>query len=382
MPRKILVGGAALFTACTGGVPSIIASPITINPALFSTVALTASEKTVTQNSILTAAVVHRETVIPTRNVVTLLREASSISVVENVTTGVVYPPSSYSVVAGKLHVNNTIPMLPAAWLNTKVAGSAYEAQSYRKDGTELRLEFDYFQNQIEVTYEAAAPLQHLSKISSLPKMTKLMAAQAQVAITFVGDSITVGGDSSELLGVAPNQKPWAKLVAGYLTDKNPQVRYRNVAMGGMTAAFGANPAQTDLAQKTDVLVVAYGMNDQSETMPKATFKAHYRTMMDRAKAQNPNVEFLLVVGFRPELTWQYSHAEYMDLYRDAVIELAAEYTLAGNHTVYVDVMAEFDRMLQRKLFGDICSNGVNHPNDFGHVLYAQTILHRLGFLP
>jgi hypothetical protein len=31
--------------------------------------------------------------------------------------------------------------------------------------------------------------------------------------------------------------------------------------------------------------------------------------------------------------------------------------------------------LLRHKSFYDLTGNGVNHPNDFGHVIYAQTIV-------
>ena len=31
--------------------------------------------------------------------------------------------------------------------------------------------------------------------------------------------------------------------------------------------------------------------------------------------------------------------------------------------------------MFKRKSFHDLTGNGINHPNDFGHRLYAQVIL-------
>ena len=34
-----------------------------------------------------------------------------------------------------------------------------------------------------------------------------------------------------------------------------------------------------------------------------------------------------------------------------------------------------WDALLKRKSFYDLTGNGVNHPNDFGHMVYAQTLL-------
>jgi hypothetical protein len=60
--------------------------------------------------------------------------------------------------------------------------------------------------------------------------------------------------------------------------------------------------------------------------------------------------------------------------------ELAAQYSAAGNRCIVADVTSEYDRLVQKKGFEHTTGTGVNHPCDFGHVLYTQTILHRMGF--
>ncbi|MEI7733536.1 MAG: hypothetical protein WCO56_28460 [Verrucomicrobiota bacterium] len=34
-----------------------------------------------------------------------------------------------------------------------------------------------------------------------------------------------------------------------------------------------------------------------------------------------------------------------------------------------------WSQMMERKRYHDLTGNGVNHPNDFGHRLYAQVLL-------
>lgn len=378
MPQSYLIRGA--YTT-----PPNVASAVPVVKVAnkFTAVALTANELTYLNRNLWTAAQVDRETVLPYRRDIPLLRSITSISRVENLVAGIVYPPADYSVVAGNLRINvgGSIPMLAAAWPNTASGNPTWAAQSIKKDGSPIRLEWDYFPNQLEVTYAPSATLAMLANPSPLPRLASFVKRGLDVGITFVGDSITVGGDASITFGWQPLQQQWAKLVAGYLTTLSPAVVYRNVATGGMTAAFGADQNQTDLQVATDVLVIAYGMNDQAGRMTKATLKSHYNTMIARTKAYNANAEFVFVSGMRPQLEWAYSYAYLMDVYREAMIELVAELAAAGTYAVLVDVTSEWDRAMTRKVFADITTNGVNHPNDFGHVLYAQTILSRLGFL-
>jgi hypothetical protein len=60
---------------------------------------------------------------------------------------------------------------------------------------------------------------------------------------------------------------------------------------------------------------------------------------------------------------------EQFPLYRDALKKLC------GPDIVLADMTSMWDALLKRKSFYDLTGNGVNHPNDFGHMVYAQTLL-------
>jgi hypothetical protein len=55
--------------------------------------------------------------------------------------------------------------------------------------------------------------------------------------------------------------------------------------------------------------------------------------------------------------------------YRDALASLTGEGVALANLT------AVWEELLKSKHDYDLIGNGLNHPNDFGHRLYAQTIL-------
>ena len=48
---------------------------------------------------------------------------------------------------------------------------------------------------------------------------------------------------------------------------------------------------------------------------------------------------------------------------------------LCGKGIVLADMTEMWDSLLKAKSFLDITGNGVNHPNDFGHRVYAQVLL-------
>jgi hypothetical protein len=55
--------------------------------------------------------------------------------------------------------------------------------------------------------------------------------------------------------------------------------------------------------------------------------------------------------------------------YRDALAEFV------GPGVALADVTQVWDVLLKSKHDLDLTGNGLNHPNDYGHRLYAQTIL-------
>ena len=48
---------------------------------------------------------------------------------------------------------------------------------------------------------------------------------------------------------------------------------------------------------------------------------------------------------------------------------------LSGPGVVLADMTSMWEALLTRKRFYDLTGNGVNHPNDFGHTIYAQSLL-------
>ena len=324
---------------------------------------------------------VERETILPNQRTHALMRDIASIQRVENVARGITYSVGDYSVTNGKFTINasSTIPLLPFDWTHQVPPGCIYCKDQYGVDS--IRYGLDYFQNQLQVTYTPQALAQRSSTADQLPRMNQLMNARSSLKITFVGDSITVGRDSSRVLGLAPSQDGWADLVSGYLHSKNPYVRVRNVAVGGTDANFATNPANVNLAPYTDVLVVAYGMNDQSGMRAPSDFRQSLEIIVNSALQANPLLEVVLVSSFRPlPESFVAKSTYYLDGYRAEMMKYASMLTARGNKAIVVDVTSEIDSVISRKRFVDITSNGVNHPNDFGHMLYAQTVLRRLGW--
>lgn len=207
-----------------------------------------------------------------------------------------------------------------------------------------------------------------------LPRFHRLLGEERPVRLCAVGDSITHGYDASGFHGFAPAQPAFATIVADGIRAAAPatSVTLDNLAVAGSTSEQGRWLAPDVAALDPDLVLVAFGMNDACYAAAEE-LAGHLTDFMTWVRSRHPEVEFILVSPMLPtvECTWVEHHrfAEY----RHA---LAA---LARPGVVLADVTAVWESILSRKHRQDLSGNGSNHPNDFGHRVYAQTVLATIG---
>jgi acyl-CoA thioesterase I len=232
-----------------------------------------------------------------------------------------------------------------------------------------------YHSLQVEVTY-TFAPGQWKGYVPQyagaiLPRTTAKLKAASAVKILLMGDSISYGYNSTKLVGTQPFTPNYGELVAGALRlNYRSAITFKNHAVDGSRSSAGLTlAANLHLGADTpDLVIVAYGMNDVTARSASA-FQQNVQGIIDTIRKEAPNVEFLLVSSMLPNPETSLVPNDQFVPYRDA---LAA---LAGPGVAFADETAVWQEVLKRKSFLDITGNAVNHPNDFGHELYAQTIL-------
>ena len=146
------------------------------------------------------------------------------------------------------------------------------------------------------------------------------------------------------------------------------KVTLQNRAVGDWTAPQGASDLDALIASKPDLVIIAYGMNDVGYRDPVA-FSKTVSGMLDHIHKANPNIEVILVAPMTGHAQWVRTPPEMLALYRDALK------SLIGPGVALADVTSLWQELLRHKREIDLTGNGVNHPNDFGHRLYAQAIL-------
>ena len=307
----------------------------------------------------------------------TLMRDVVRIISVRNRQTGQTYTPGTdYSVSANGhmvIPAGSQIPTFPANWTSTPPAGYQYIA--YRSDGSPIRISHDYQLHQIAVTYEGGVYGGSFQTLTpSAGNTTSKLSSGQSVAITYIGDSITYGSDTTWEMNVNPRQKGYADLVADHLAALYPgHVYMRNKAVAGTTSYDGAQNAASYVGDTaSDMVVIAYGMNDAGAGVTSSQFESNLRTIISAARTANPSCDIVLVLSWpsNPEVNPQ--NWTPFAWYYTAVTNIASN--TAG--VVIANVTSPtWDYILSRKSFYDITANGINHPSDWMQTIYAQIVL-------
>ena len=231
-----------------------------------------------------------------------------------------------------------------------------------------------FHDHDFEVTYRRAGfetPKKKATSTAttSLQRTLQMLRSATTIKMGVSGDSISTGLDASGTTQTQPNQQGYPDLVAAQLMKSyGCDVLLNNRAVSGWSIANGVQDLDAMLESAPDLLIVAYGMNDVGRRDP-VWFGQQAKIIYDRSKAKLPNVEIIWVASMLGNKEWMHTPREMFFSYRD---ELAK---LIGPDAVLADLTSVWQELLGNKHDLDLTGNGLNHPNDFGHRLYAQAIL-------
>jgi hypothetical protein len=229
-----------------------------------------------------------------------------------------------------------------------------------------------YHERQIEVSYEPAARdwafPPSVSSLDQLPRLKRLLTAKAPVRVVLFGDSIAAGCNASRFQGCRPYQPAFGELVAWRLERHcGSRVTLMNHSRGGGTSAYGATQAESQVAWfRPDLTIIAFGMNDRAPAR-RDGYRANLERIIDTVRATSPDTEFVVVTSMLNNPRQPDGSGPVLRLRDDAL-------RIARPGLAVVDVTAAHQELLQRKSYLDLSGNGVNHPNDFLHRVYAQRV--------
>lgn len=232
-----------------------------------------------------------------------------------------------------------------------------------------------FHERNLEITYRRANLAEPFAPTppSGLSRTLSRLRNKEKVMIAVSGDSISTGLDASGTTASLPYQPGYPELVAAQLTkDFSADVHLVNRSVAGWSIANGLQDLDELLKSQPDLLIVAYGMNDVGRRDPQ-WFADQAEQLQTRARTTLPEIEILWVTPMLGNREWVHTPRPMFFAYRDALQGIVKP----GD--AVADVTHVWDIMTQNKHDLDLTGNGLNHPNDYGHRLYAQTILE---FLP
>ncbi len=236
---------------------------------------------------------------------------------------------------------------------------------------------FIYFSGCASNPYQLRVTYRHADRWDGfVPPATpgKLPAARAALQnggtlkIGILGDSISVGCGSSRIESLPPLEPGYPERFAARLKEAFPaaDISLENVSVGGKNSTWGIERAD-EFTAAPDLAVIAFGMND---SLTPDEFAANITAIIGRLRAANPAVECVLMATMLPNAeAFKWFHGQ--DKYEAPLQALAAD----DPSLVLCPMTSMSDALYRRgKRFYDINSNNINHPNDFLHQVYADTL--------
>ncbi len=249
------------------------------------------------------------------------------------------------------------------------------------KDGKYIYAwEIEPNRHQISVSYEhngewtGAVPV---NQSAAIPKTIEKLKKGQTIKIGITGDSITYGRGCSGDFGYGAKTPRYASLVDNYLRARFPSANIitENVGYGGKAAVWGAESVQR-FTIIPDVCIVALGENDI--ITPTDTYRIYMQNTVNALRELNPDMEIIVVspmTGNKELVGSTGTEGGYYGekaKFEDELCKIAK----AATGVIVAPVMSITKSLYDNgKRFEDVNSNNLNHPNDYIHRVYAQTIL-------
>ena len=197
-----------------------------------------------------------------------------------------------------------------------------------------------------------------------LVDIRKKLEAGGPFKVVSYGDSITAGGEASEV------DFQFTRRYARYLQARFPKskIEIQDVSIPGHTSRQGIDwfDKKMGTVEKLDLALVGFGMNDQNKGgVEPEKFKNNLIAIVKLIK-ERKGANVILFSAFPPHDNWHYG------THRMARFAAATQQAAAEANCAYVDVYGTWEMVLKRKDQSSLLSNNINHPNDFGHWLYEQ----------
>jgi lysophospholipase L1-like esterase len=209
---------------------------------------------------------------------------------------------------------------------------------------------------------------------SQLANTRARLKSAAPIRLVTLGDSISTGANASASAGAPPLQPGYPDLVARGLESRfGSKLTSVNLSVGGMDSAWGLTRVPAVLAESPDLVLLAFGMNDASGRRTPDEFARLIGDTLHQIRSARPACDVILVSPMTANPEWTHSAPELYPGYASALANLT------GPGSALADVTTIWSSVVKRKPCLCLTGNGLNHPNDFGHRLYADVVLATIG---
>ena len=321
----------------------------------------------------------YMESVLPVENQyggmdpIQLLYPIDEIIEVKNAELTVTYKKGvDYAVAGGKLIIadDGAIPTMSYNEVHPITGQTGFEDVN---GGYVCFSEGDYFHSkQIVVTYTHAEEYEGYvpeGKSDLLSNVTMKLQKGEDIDLLVLGDSISVGANSSGFTGVSPFIPTYPELFAKQLaTVYGSKVTLVNPSVGGKDVIWGMSKINgvLETSNNVDLAVIAFGMNDGNKAL--ATFTEYLGEIVNSVKTKFPDADVMLIATMLPNPDAKFFYLNQVNFY-DAMVE-----TCEKEGVAVVNMTGVHESLLQRKKYADMTGNNVNHPNDYLARVYAQTL--------
>ena len=203
---------------------------------------------------------------------------------------------------------------------------------------------------------------------TGLPNTIARLENKKSLKVEFYGNSIEVGHNASGFERVPPYMPAWPELVIRKLQERyHVDISFINRSVAGRLAKWGRDSVSARVVvEKTDLVIIGFGMNDGTMKVPADIYREQIRGMMDSVNIEDPGAEFILIAPMlaNPASTFDGLQASYRQ-------ELDK---LTRKGVVVADLTGVHEELLRHKSYQDMTGNNINHPNDYLARWYAQFI--------
>jgi len=193
-----------------------------------------------------------------------------------------------------------------------------------------------------------------------LARTTSKLESGRGLTVVALGDSVTGGGDASSA------EKTFVRLFETGLRERYPSsdIRVINAGVGGTNSDFALQRLDTDVISHQPDLVIIEFVNDTG--LPPKRIRDNYQEIFARCR-ESSECEFIVLTPHFVRPAWMGSF--------EAAAQAMRETALAHGAAL-ADVSAAWRDMRTSGIpYESLLKNGINHPDDRGHKLYAAFLL-------